>query len=70
MGSHWLLRVITQDSRTTANVIANVRQLMKDGALKLHPIITRLVDGETLKKMGAVQTSASRPGNPDLTVEA
>lgn len=53
-GPHrWLLDVIAPDARTTANVIANFKQVVKEGALKLHPIITTLVDGETLKKMGA-----------------
>lgn len=50
---HWLLDVIAPDTKTTANVIANFRQVVKDGSLRLHPIITRLVDAETLKKMGA-----------------
>lgn len=26
---------------------------MKEGDLRLHPLVTRLVDGETLEKMGA-----------------
>jgi len=34
-------------------VIANFKQVVKDGTLRLHPLITRLVDAETLKKMGA-----------------
>jgi len=34
-------------------VIANFKQVVKDGDLRLHPLITRLVDKETLEKMGA-----------------
>ena len=34
------------------SVIANFKQVVKDGSLKLHPLVTRLVDEETLKKMG------------------
>jgi hypothetical protein len=44
--------VIAPDAKATARVIANFRQVVKEGSLKLHPIIARLVDAETLKKMG------------------
>ncbi len=50
---NWLLDIIAPNQKTTASVIANFKQVVKDGSLKLHPIITRLVDEETLKKMGA-----------------
>ena len=51
--NNWLLDVIAPDSKTTASVIANFGRVVKEGNLKLHPIVTRLVDDETLKKMGA-----------------
>lgn len=50
---NWLIDVIAPDQKTTANVIGNFKQVVKEGSLRLHPIITRLVDEETLKKMGA-----------------
>jgi cytolysin-activating lysine-acyltransferase len=50
---NWLLDVVAPDQRTTTNVIANFKQVVKEGNLRLHPIITRLVDTETLAKMGA-----------------
>ncbi len=50
---NWLLDVIAPDQRTTASVIANFKQVVKEGGLRLHPVITKLVDEETLKKMGA-----------------
>lgn len=50
---NWLLDVIAPDSKSTARVIANFNQVVKEGSLRLHPIVTRLVDAETLKKMGA-----------------
>lgn len=50
---NWLLDVIAPDQRTTASVIANFKQVVKEGSLRLHPIVTRLVDAETLQKMGA-----------------
>ena len=46
------------DQKTTAAVIANFRQLVKEGNLKLHPLVTRLVDAETLQKMGATRGRA------------
>ena len=33
--------------------MANFKQVVKDGDLRLHPIVTRLVDAEVLEKMGA-----------------
>lgn len=51
--NNWLLDVIAPDAKTTAAVIANFRQLVKDGDLRLHPLVARLVDRETLAKMGA-----------------
>ena len=50
---NWLLDVIAPDQKMTASVIANFKQVVKDGDLRLHPLIARLVDKETLEKMGA-----------------
>ena len=55
--NNWLIDVIAVDQRATASVIANFRQVVKEGSLKLHPIIARLVDKDTLEKMGASQLS-------------
>jgi hemolysin-activating ACP:hemolysin acyltransferase len=55
---NWLIDVIAPDQRTTATVIANFKQVVKEGSLRLHPLITRLVDEETLKKMGAEKMGA------------
>lgn len=54
---NWLLDVVAKDSKTTASVIANFKQVVKEGSLRLHPMITRLVDSETLEKMGAEKMS-------------
>lgn len=51
----WLLDVVAPDQRTTTNVIANFRQVVKEGSLRLHPLVIRLVDPETLQKMGAAK---------------
>lgn len=55
---NWLLDVIAPDRLATAKVIANFRQVVKEGSLRLHPIVTRLLDEETLKKMGAQKMAA------------
>lgn len=52
---NWLLDVIAPDQKATTSVIAGFKQVVKEGDLRLHPIITRLVDKETLEKMGARQ---------------
>ncbi len=51
----WLIDVIAPDRKTTASVLGNFKQVVKGGDLRLHPIIGRLVDKETLEKMGASQ---------------
>lgn len=53
---NWLLDVIAADKAMTARVIANFRQVVKEGGLRLHPLIARLVDEETLRKMGVEKT--------------
>lgn len=55
---NWLLDVIAPNERATTSVIANFKQVVKDGSLRLHPVITRLVDAETLQKMGAEKIGA------------
>jgi len=55
---NWLIDVIAPDQKTTARVIGNFNQVVKEGSLRLHPLITRLVDEETLKKMGAEKIGA------------
>jgi cytolysin-activating lysine-acyltransferase len=56
---NWLIDVIAPNQRATTSVIANFKQVVKDGSLRLHPIITRLVDTETLEKMGAERMTAA-----------
>ena len=60
---NWLLDVIAPNKEMTTSVIANFKQVVKDGDLRLHPIVTKLVDAETLEKMGAKQQGASSKGD-------
>ncbi|WP_209003265.1 toxin-activating lysine-acyltransferase [Stappia taiwanensis] len=57
---HWLFDVIAPNERLTTSVIANFKQVVKEGDLRIHPLITRLVDPETLKKMGAAPVNAKK----------
>ena len=41
--NNWLLDVIAQDQLATGRVIGNIRQVVEDGELRMHPIIRRLV---------------------------
>lgn len=51
--NNWLLDVVAPDQKATVSVIANLKQVVKEGDLRMHPIIGRMVDKETLEKMGA-----------------
>lgn len=61
--NNWLLDIIAPNQQLTTSVIANFGQVVKSssgkdgednaGDIKIHPLITRLVDPEVLKKMGA-----------------
>ena len=60
---NWLLDVIAPNQRLTTAVIANFRQIVKEGDMRIHPIITRLVKPEDLEKMGAapIKTADTSP---------
>ena len=59
---NWLLDVLAPNRKVAGSVIANFKQVLKEGNLRLHPLITRLVDPETLEKMGAEKMGAPKPG--------
>ena len=68
--NHWLLDVISPNSRGTAAVIASFRQLVPDGRMKIHPGILRLLDAETLKRWGGGKgAGSSSPSAPDVPQE-
>ena len=54
----WLLDVIAPNARLATSVIANFRQVVKTDNLRIHPLVTRLVDPEALKRMGATPIGA------------
>jgi len=55
--TNWLLDVIAPNQKLTGAVIANFKQVIKEGDLCIHPLITKLVDPKTLEKMGAAPVS-------------
>ncbi|ATG35915.1 hypothetical protein PhaeoP23_01773 [Phaeobacter piscinae] len=42
-----------------SGMLRNFKQVIKDGDLRLHPVIAKLVDAEALEKMGALQQGAA-----------
>ena len=68
--NNWLLDVIAPNQRATATVIANFRQVVKQGSLRLHPLITRLVDEETLTRMGAEKMPTPAEERAETTAES
>lgn len=48
---NWLLDVLATDRETTGQVLGNFKQVVKEGELKVHPLISRLVDPSMLEKM-------------------
>lgn len=51
---NWLLDVIAPTEKLAGSVIANFKQVIKQGELRIHPMIRRLVDADQLRSMGAV----------------
>jgi hypothetical protein len=61
---NWLLDVVANDPKTVPSVIRNFRAVAKEGDLRLHPIIARMIDAETLEKLGA-KRAATPQGQRD-----
>ena len=56
---NWLLDVIAPSTRAATAVLANFKQVVKEGDLRIHPLVSRLIEPEALKKMGAAPVSAA-----------
>ena len=52
----WLLDVIAGDRKSATAVLANFRQLSGERAVRIHPIVARLIDPDVLKKLKANAT--------------
>lgn len=48
---NWLLDVVAPSQRLTTAVLTNFKQVVKEGDVRIHPIVARLVDPDVLKSM-------------------
>ena len=63
--TYWLLDVIAPSQKVATAVLANVRQAVKDKPVRIHPIVSPLVDPavpETMnvRPVGAAEGKAER----------
>ena len=49
----WLFDVIAPSRKLASAVLANFKQVVKQGDIRIHPMVARQVDPELLQKMGA-----------------
>jgi cytolysin-activating lysine-acyltransferase len=49
----WLLDVIAPNARLATSVLVNFRQVTNDGELRIHPVVSKLIDPQVLKKVTA-----------------
>ena len=54
---NWLLDVVTRSQDVARQVVAGFGQVTKSDRLNLHPQVSTLLDGETLKKLAAKQVA-------------
>ena len=47
---HWLLDVIAPTQKAATAVLANFKQVVKDKPIRIHPIVTQLVDPAVLER--------------------
>lgn len=48
----WLIDVIAPTQKATGSVVANFKSVVKEGELRLHPIVGQMLDKEMLEKLG------------------
>lgn len=53
----WLLDVIAPSQKLASSVLANFRQVVKEGDVRIHPIVGKMVDPELLKRLAAASAS-------------
>jgi cytolysin-activating lysine-acyltransferase len=62
----WLLDVIAGDRKAATAVLANFRQLSGERAVKIHPLVTRMIDQDVLEKLKARSAGAAEKGKEPL----
>lgn len=58
-GNIWLLDVVAPTQKLASSLLANFRQVVKEGDVRIHPIVARVVDPELLQKLGATQNATA-----------
>lgn len=49
----WLFDVVAPSQKLASSVLANFRRVVKQGEVRIHPLVARMVDSTLLAKMGA-----------------
>ena len=57
---NWLLDVVTRSQDVARQIVAGFGQVTKSDKLNLHPQVSALLDGATLKKLGAKIVAAQQ----------
>ncbi len=60
---NWLLDVIAPTPALATSVLANMKQVVKDGDLRIHPVMTRLVEEAALETLGIKSIKQCRVDN-------
>lgn len=63
----WLIDVIAPTQKATGSVVANFKSVVKEGDLRLHPVVGQLLDAETLEKLGMKRGGNSAKEKHDKT---
>jgi hemolysin-activating ACP:hemolysin acyltransferase len=58
---NWLLDVIAPNRAAVAALIAGFRQLIGDKTLRLHPVVTAMLDRKTMERMGIHRIDEKQP---------
>jgi cytolysin-activating lysine-acyltransferase len=59
--THWLLDVIAPSQKVATAVLANFKQVVKDKPIRIHPLVSQLVDPAVLEKMKVKPVSEAEP---------
>jgi cytolysin-activating lysine-acyltransferase len=60
----WLLDMIAPSQKLASMVLANFRQVVKEGDLRVHPMVARMVEPDMLKRMAGGAEGEVGPANP------
>jgi cytolysin-activating lysine-acyltransferase len=67
-GTVWLLDVVARDRQQATLVLANFRQLAGGRAVKIAPLVTRLIDPAVVAKLRGAETGLAGVPNPEAGI--